>query len=187
MFDLAWERIDFEARVAWATDTKSGEDYPVPLNDEALAILQALPRIGPWLFPSENPETHLDARNWYRRVYQPACKKAGITDLRFHDLRHTFGSRLARTGAHPKVIQALMGHKTAGMTERYTHVEDSDLHDAVARMGSATRTATDVQRIPNVIKDALDNIRIDQSNWNGPRRDRTCDPLIKSQLLYQLS
>jgi hypothetical protein len=73
-----------------------------------------------------------------------------------------------------------MGHKTSGMTDRYTHVEDSDLHDAVARMGSATRTATELPRIPNAIKEALDNIVIDQRNWNGPRRDRTCDPLIKS-------
>jgi integrase len=43
VFELTWDKIDFEAGLAWATDTKSGDDYSVPLSAEALAILRSLP------------------------------------------------------------------------------------------------------------------------------------------------
>jgi hypothetical protein len=75
--------------------------------------------------------------------------------------------------------QGTHGAQYPAMTDRYTHVEDGELHEAVARMGSATRTATGGQRLPEVIEEALANIVADQRNLSGPRRDRTCDPLIK--------
>jgi len=117
---------------AWATDPKSGEDYCVPLNAEALAILRALPRTSRWVFPSETGDSPLDSCNWYKRVFKPACERAAVRYLRFHDLRHTFASWLAMTGAQQKVIQTLLGHKTSAMTDRHTHLSAHPARRSIA-------------------------------------------------------
>jgi integrase len=171
VFELEWDKIDFELGLAWATDTKSGEDYCVPLNTEALAILRALPRTSRWVFPSETGDTPLDACNWYKRVFKPACERAAVRDLRFHDLRHTFASRLAITGAQQKVIQTLLGHKTSAMTDRYTHLSAQALRTAVERIGTATITATDDEQVPTEKTQVADSSE-------ATRRSRTGDLLI---------
>jgi integrase len=56
-----------------------------------------------------------------RSVFEDAIEKAGIHDFRFHDLRHTFASRLAQSGVDPYTIQKLMGHSSFTMTQRYAH------------------------------------------------------------------
>jgi integrase len=142
LFKLRWEHVDFDAGVIWARKTKSGKPYPVPMSDEVRKILEGLPKTSEWVFPSENPSMPLDADNWYRRVFQPACARAGIADFHFHDLRHTFGTRLAEAGTHLAVIQALMGHADPRTTARYTHATDEAKRAAVAALGTATRSAT---------------------------------------------
>jgi integrase len=62
-------------------------------------------------------------RNFYRRQFLPAVKKAGFTPLRFHDLRHTAASIAIANGAHPKEIQERLGHSTIRVTfDRYGHL-----------------------------------------------------------------
>jgi integrase len=56
-----------------------------------------------------------------RWVFEEAVEKAGIRDLRFHDLRHTFASRLAQNGIDPYTVQKLMGHTSFSTTQRYAH------------------------------------------------------------------
>jgi integrase len=70
--------------------------YYVPMNDVVRAILRALPsRLrSEWVFPSETGDTPLDPKNFLPRVFLPALKHARIHGLRWHDLRHTFASRL---------------------------------------------------------------------------------------------
>ena len=176
VFELTWDKIDFEAGLAWATDTKSGDDYCVPLSAEALAILRGLPRTSRWVFPSETGESPLESCNWYQRVFKPACERAAVRNLRFHDLRHTFASRLAMTGAQQKVIQTLLGHKTSAMTDRYTHLSSQSLRAAVDRMGTATATATDVEQV------SAEETQIADSS-EATRRSRTGDLLITNLFL----
>lgn len=66
-------------------------------------------------------------RDWYR-----ALPKTGIEDLHFHDLRHTFASRLVMTGVDLYRVQILLGHKTPLMTLRYAHLSPAHLREAVA-------------------------------------------------------
>jgi len=60
-----------------------------------------------------------------------ACRKAGITDFRFHDLRHTYASHLAMRGVHIRALQELLGYKTLAMTQRYSHLAPEQLQNAV--------------------------------------------------------
>ena len=98
-----------------------------------------------------------------------------MRDLRFHDLRHTFASRLAITGAQQKVIQTLLGHKTSAMTDRYTHLSAQALRTAVERIGTATTTATDDEQVPGDETQVVDSSE-------ATRRSRTGDLLITKGL-----
>jgi integrase len=72
---------------------------------------------------------HAFDRYWY-----PALHRAEIPDFHFHDLRHTFASRLAMKGVDLYRVQTLMGHKTPEMTKRYAHLNPDTLREAVERL-----------------------------------------------------
>jgi integrase len=154
-FRLQWADVNFDTGMIRARHTKSGEDYFVPMNDELRALLRALPSRmrSAWVFPSATGATPLDARNYVNRVFTPALGKAGIQGFRWHDLRHTFASRLVMAGVDLRTVQELMGHKTLAMTMRYAHLSPAHKLDAVQRLNApanaahrATTTATDVTR-----------------------------------------
>ncbi len=63
--------------------------------------------------------------------FTSACKRAGITDFRFHDLQHTYAIHLAMRGVHIRALQELLGHKTLAMTQRYSHLATEQLQNAV--------------------------------------------------------
>jgi integrase len=73
-----------------------------------------------------------------KRAFTAACTAAGIKGLRWHDLRHTFGTRLAEAGCSEATIAELMGHTDPKTTRRYTHATDRAKHAAV----EATRPRT---------------------------------------------
>ena len=60
-----------------------------------------------------------------------AVERAGITDFRLHDLRHSFASHLTMAGASLRSVQTLLGHKDLRMTERYTHLSPEYLQGAI--------------------------------------------------------
>jgi len=113
----------------------------VPLNDTAVAILRALPSRfqGGYVFPSATG-TPLNGPNLLNRVFLPALRDVGIEDFRWHDLRHTFASRLVMKGVDLRTVQELLGHKTLVMTLRYAHLAPAHLHDSV-KVLDAGRTA----------------------------------------------
>ena len=67
-----------------------------------------------------------------RRAFQSACKKAGIKEFTFHDLRHTCASWLVQGDVHLLSVRDVLGHRTTAMTERYAHMDNQKIHDAVA-------------------------------------------------------
>ena len=103
------------------------------LNEEAKAILRGFDswHRSKWVFPSENPATSLDARNFYNRIWGPAVIAVGIEWATWHDLRHTFASRLAMTGHNEGTIAALLRHSTTALVKRYAHLSPSHLKAAV--------------------------------------------------------
>jgi len=120
---LLWKDVDLGKCTAKLLDTKNGDDRIVPLSTRAIAILKSLPRnINGKVFPSAD----------ISHSFAAACHRAGIEDLRFHDLRHEATSRLFEKGFNPMEVSAITGHKTLQMLKRYTHLRAEDL---AKRMG----------------------------------------------------
>ncbi len=119
------------------------------MNDRVMEILRNLPsRLkSEWVFPSETGNTPLNPNNFINRVFELALKEAKISNFRWHDLRHTFASRLIRAGVDLRTVQELMRHKTIKMTLRYTHLSPTHTLEAVNKLcltnqAGGTRTST---------------------------------------------
>jgi integrase len=121
LLKMDWRRINLDKQTAQLMDTKNGEDRMIPLSTRAVNTLKTLPR-------------HITGRVFYRwagsdsfnKVWTRACARAGIEDLRFHDLRHEACSRLADK-FHLHELMKITGHKTVAMLARYYHPRAEDL------------------------------------------------------------
>lgn len=133
-FGLRWTDVDLEQGLITLPQTKAGGVQYVHLNEEAKATLRSLDswQRSVWVFPSENPARPIDGRNFYGRVWMPAVEKAKIEWATWHDLRHTFASRLAMNGATEGTIAALLRHSSTALVRRYAHLSPSHLQAAVA-------------------------------------------------------
>ena len=146
-FNLRWSDVNFRTGVLMVPRSKHGEARHVPMNDRVTEALRSLPtRVkGPYVFPAKTNETPLNPNNFVNRVWKPALRAAAIQGFRWHDLRHTFASRLGMAGVDLRTVQELMGHKTITMTLRYAHLSPSHQRESVQRLvrnSTATRTAT---------------------------------------------
>ncbi|TKB71599.1 MAG: site-specific integrase [Nitrospira sp.] len=132
-FRLQWTDVDWERGILTLPTTKAGEVQYVHLNEEAKVILRGFDSWphSKWVFPSKNQVTPLDARNFYNRIWGPAVTAIGIEWATWHDLRHTFASRLAMTGHNEGTIAALLRHSTTALVKRYAHLSPSHLKAAV--------------------------------------------------------
>jgi integrase len=70
--------------------------------------------------------------DWIEKLWRKTCQRAGITNLRFHDLRHTFATRLAENGVDAFAIARLLGHAKVDMTARYVNSTSEHLHAAIS-------------------------------------------------------
>lgn len=133
-YSLTWEMVDWEARMLHIPRTKNEEPLHVPLNDAALAALRVARARGDGkgrIFRSERTGEPLEhPRHWF----EPALREAAIEGFHWHDLRHTFASRLRMKGTPLEDIADLLGHKSLAMTKRYAHLGPSRLHEVVARL-----------------------------------------------------
>jgi integrase len=124
---LTWDRVDRARGVIRLELTKSGRRREVPLSSNADAVLARRwsPEAKGYVFGS---------RNWnsFRSAWESAMAVAGIDDLRFHDLRHTFASWLVQRGRTLREVQEALGHQTITMTMRYSHLAPDHLRAAVA-------------------------------------------------------
>jgi integrase len=124
IFSLTWDQVDLKHGFILLDRTKNGERREIPINDMLRQMLQALPRRidGGRVF--SNPETG-ESYQTLSSVFIRACRLAGITDFRFHDLRHTFASHLVMAGVDITTVKELLSHKTLAMTLRYAHLAPS--------------------------------------------------------------
>jgi integrase len=148
-FTLRWTDVDLERGIITLPQTKAGGVQYVHLNEEARAILRKLDswQRSVWVFPSENPARPIDGRNFYGRVWMPAVTAAEIEWATWHDLRHTFASRLAMNGATEATIAALLRHSGTSLVKRYAHLSPSHLQAAVAGIMDFGKTAEPDQAV----------------------------------------
>jgi integrase len=144
-YRLRWESIDLARGILTVADAKNGEKRYVPLNSKAREALNALARTNKgseYVCPGTDGRLGRDWQRWFEQ----AVKLAGVGNLRWHDLRHSFASRLAMAGVPLRTIAELLGHKTLGMVMRYAHLAPAHLQEAVERLAAEpTDTTTDTR------------------------------------------
>lgn len=116
---LKWENVDFKNGHIVVVETKNGEIRNIPMNKRLTTILKNVKDKAPsseYVFCRDGKPYGDVKTGWWK-----ALKESGIENFRFHDMRHTFGSRLGMAGVDIKTIQELMGHKDIKMTMRYSH------------------------------------------------------------------
>ena len=144
---LDWRNVELEHKRVRFVDTKNGEDRTVRLCDRAYATLASL---GP---KERGPVFTFRGRpiESVRAAFNAARQKAGLKDVRFHDLRHTFASRLVQGGVPLYDVMHLLGHKSLDMVQRYSHLAPDYQKGAIQvlnRLGHNLGTVED--RMPTV-------------------------------------
>ena len=130
---LKWDYVDLENNLLLLPDSKTGRKA-ILLNTAAAELLRSLPRMAnnPYVICGNREGRHLvNLRKPWRRIR----KRAGLDDVRLHDLRHTFASWAARTGGSLPKIGALLGHSQVQTTQRYAHLVPEDLRNLTEKVG----------------------------------------------------
>jgi integrase len=158
--DRAWIKLKDDGYwlcLPKAATTLKGNPPMIPLNTIALAALDHdVPSLstGQVFRRWQNPRS-------FKRQWAKACRDAQVSDLHFHDLRHTFATRLQRLGADYEVRQALLGHKMPGMTARYSHGGpewEAKIREAVMKLSD---------EMSDGLFGGLEEIRKVLKNWSG--------------------
>jgi len=140
LFGLKWCDVSFEQKnmTVVAETAKAGKTRHIPLNDEALAILkqwkqQPGVKSAQYVFAGSNGKPFQDMRTSWERV----LKLAEIDNFRWHDLRHTFASKLVMAGVDLNTVRELLGHSNYAMTLRYAHLAPEHKALAVSKLVSS--------------------------------------------------
>ena len=140
MLSLRWRNVDLVQRqlIIRPTNHKNHRRLVIPINDHLHDALAAHrfdssgAKKGPeaLVFTNEIDEPIRSVRT----AWENAVARAGLVNFHFHDLRHTFASRLIEEGVPLLHVSKLLGHSTILMTQRYSHASEDALHDAVRRL-----------------------------------------------------
>jgi integrase len=137
---MRWDEINFEHATWRIPLTKHGDSETVTLSPEALTILEKRQSTstGPWVFPGRGKSGHLTEP---KTCWQRILARAGIHDLRLHDLRRTLGSWQAAGGSSLPIIGKSLGHKSLSATQVYARLNLDPVRQSVNRAVSAMLVA----------------------------------------------
>jgi integrase len=130
VFAMRWADIREGTWTKPGSTTKQKTDHSVPLSAPARALLESIPQTSEYVFPG--PAGHVTS---IKKSWASICRKAEITGLHIHDLRHSFAAQLASRGHSLPLIGALLGHSKPATTARYAHLLDDPLRQAVEDVG----------------------------------------------------
>ena len=121
ILSLKWDAVDFQNRILKVEKSKSGKQRFIEMNSSLFALMKQLRVKNPGAeYVFSNPKTGRPFAQ-VKTAFKAACRRAGIKGLRFHDLRHTFATRLIEAGIDIVTVRDLLGHSSVKLTERYTH------------------------------------------------------------------
>jgi integrase len=130
---LSWADVDMKARTLTFRHTKNGHARTVPMTDTLRETLAALPRplsSSAPVLPERDPKV-------LSRSFARLAKDLGLTNLRFHDLRHDAASTLTMAGVTQRAVMEILGHRDPRMTMRYQHLSPGHLRDAMRALDAA--------------------------------------------------
>ena len=132
---LRWEDVDLDANELHLSDSKTGP-RTISLSPEAAQVLAEVPRVSdsPWVIPGRIKGTRM------RNVNDPwdiIRERAGLEDVRIHDLRHSYASRALALGESLPMIGKLLGHTQVETTARYAHLARDSVQDSAARIADS--------------------------------------------------
>jgi integrase len=158
---LRWEHVDFERGVLRLPDSKTGAKI-IPLGSPALALLHNLSEdtTSPFVCPGVDLSAPFVG---IQRPWRRVRARAGLDDLRIHDLRHAFASMAAMAGDSLYLIGKVLGHRQASTTERYAHLQDDPLRAVADRTSRRILEAmsSEQQQDPSDPRSALAPVRAD--------------------------
>lgn len=116
ILNLKWDNIDFEFGFIEILESKSGKSRKIPISDKLLSVLNSIPKTSEYVFTLNGNKI-----GDIKKCWNTALKNAGITNFRFHDLRHTVATRMVEKGIDLVVVKELLGHADISTTMRYAH------------------------------------------------------------------
>lgn len=132
LFKLTWDDVDFERGIITLREPKGGKTQTLPVSPQALEVLRSLEVRSPYVFPGKNGRQRTDFKGPWLRIRQAA----GLpSNFRFHGLRHHFASTLVSNGVDLSIVQALLTHKDARTTQRYSHLKPGAMREAALKSG----------------------------------------------------
>lgn len=129
VLDAKWEDFDIERKSWRIPNTKAGKARIVPLSDTAIVVLMKLRKKKRSPYAFANPVSLKPYKSIYYS-WHTARKMAGLSDVRMHDLRHSFASFLVNAGRSLYEVQILLGHTQIKTTQRYAHLSTTSLRSA---------------------------------------------------------
>jgi integrase len=126
--NLKWDDVDLKNDVIAVKGTKTKYDRYIPISKPLKAILDGIEKSQDVLYVFNNNGAKIGD---FKRSFHTACRNAGLKDLRIHDLRHVFASKMVMNGTSLYITGELLGHRTTQMTKRYSHLAPDTLKKAV--------------------------------------------------------
>lgn len=149
---LRWKWCDFERRQIRLPESKT-DAKTIPLAAPALDLLSSLPRIqgNPFVFPAASASGHFVG---LRKIWEQIRARAGLDDVRIHDLRHSFASVAVAGGDSLYLVGKVLGHRQAKTTEKYAHLSDDPVLAVAERAANTIAaamngTSSEVVDLPN--------------------------------------
>ena len=152
---LKWEQIDLTHGFILLETSKNGERREIPIDNTLREMFEEMPHS----IESINVFTDRDG-NPYKEVkksFRTALKKAGISDFRFHDLRHCFASHLVMAGVDLVSVKELLGHKSLTMTMRYSHLSHGHKRKAVNVLDKVLSNVQTKNSVHNLVHNCESN------------------------------
>ena len=144
---LRWNDVDFDKLFIFIKTSKSGVARKVPMNAMVVESLKKIKRESDYVFC--NPKTKERIKD-VKTAFKAACRRAGINDLRFHDLRHTAATYMVTGGVDLVTVAEILGHADIKMTMRYAHPTPENKRKAVnvldAVFGGGSEKVADGQK-----------------------------------------
>jgi integrase len=128
---LPWSCVDFERALITVVNPKNGRSRKIPVNEIlAQTLRRRKPDTDGAIFVFADPET---GQPWgsVKTAFRASLRRAGIAGFRFHDMRHTFATRLVDQGVDLLTVKELLGHASITMTMRYAHPSQKNMRRAV--------------------------------------------------------